>query len=154
MAKLVSLKFLGNLQEKGFKIHLEIGEENSLPYLQLQEIENLPANKELVSLINRHWLEKYRPLASPYRIKPGAIHYDGEINPATIEDCNKSANLVEEKFNSWLDSESLNDINNTLREQLNTDEEIRGVFSLNDKYIGVVTYYWLDIISDHVSFKQ
>ena len=69
MGKLVVLKLDGDLNQQGFKVTLEIGEEGERPEIEMTG--NLPSAPELATHLQRHWQEKYRRLGAPYgRFQP------------------------------------------------------------------------------------
>lgn len=64
MGKLVVLKLDGDLNQQGFRVTLEIGEEGDRPEIEMTG--NLPPDPELATHLQRHWQEKYRRLGAPY----------------------------------------------------------------------------------------
>jgi len=67
MSKLVYLKLDGDLQNKGFRVTLEIREDGGPSAGDITK--NLPANPALAALIEKHWDQEYRSLGNPFRHK-------------------------------------------------------------------------------------
>ncbi|NEO92454.1 MAG: CHASE2 domain-containing protein [Moorea sp. SIO3G5] len=121
MGKLVVLSLDGDFQQQGFHVRLEIGEEGSLPTLQMTGY--LPVDSELSTSLKDHW-QKYRNLGSPARIEKGEVIYGVPISEQ-LKECRDSAHELGKKLQKWLDSEQFIPINNRLREELNPKETIR-----------------------------
>ena len=103
MDKLLILELDGSF-ERGFKVKLEIRQGiHSRSRTRIQG--NLPANPELLKLY-RQWQRDYSDLESFFR---ALSHTDPDQvtrlsrDQAKLE-CQKTANLVEQKFNHWLNS--------------------------------------------------
>lgn len=129
MTKLVTLKLTGDLDDVGFQVSLEISKDGDRP--SIEETGQLPAAPELLTQLETHWLEKYRPLSAPYRIKSKGIEYSGSIQ-TRLKDCQESGKTLRDRLNQWLDAESFRDIDRLLRQQLKPDEDIRVLIRTND----------------------
>ncbi|HEY9833231.1 MAG TPA: hypothetical protein V6D26_21945, partial [Stenomitos sp.] len=121
MSKLVVLRLDGNSETSGFQVTLAIGEDGTLPTVELPG--QLPPNPELASHVQHHW-QDYRLLGTPSRIKPKKITYEGSVNNP-IQDCKDSAIELRSRLRLWLDSESFRPLDRQLRTQLSPNEEIR-----------------------------
>lgn len=149
MAKLIVLRLIGNLQEQGYKVTLELSYEGKRPYAD--ETGHLPANPSLTHKITHHWSDKYRNLVAPYRrkhwpvneapsddfatrIKPKKITYSGHIN-AQIQECKASANELQAMFLEWLNAPGFRPIENCLRTNLNRGEVTRFLIRTEDMQV-------------------
>jgi CHASE2 domain-containing sensor protein len=119
--KLVILKFDGDLDNRGFRVTLEIGLENARADIEVSG--SLPPYPDLVLTLHQ-WRLNYRNLGISSRIKPQEIIYDGLIQNH-FSQCSEVANELSQCLQVWLDSEGFRCINNTLREELKRDEIIR-----------------------------
>ncbi|OAB57274.1 hypothetical protein AY600_09470 [Phormidium willei BDU 130791] len=129
MTKLVTLKLTGNLDNAGFQVSLEISQDGDRP--SIEETGQLPAAPDLLAQLDRHWLENYRPLSAPYRIKSKGIEYGGSIQ-ARLKACQESGKSLRDRLNTWLDAESFRGIDRRLRQQLKPDDDIRVLIRTND----------------------
>ncbi|MBZ8180850.1 CHASE2 domain-containing protein [Oscillatoria salina IIICB1] len=144
MGKLVVLTLEGNLEEQGFRVHLEIGVEGMRPDLEMTK--ELPANPELATHLEEHWLEKYRPLGAPYRIKPTEIINEGAIN---LRECQESAKQLEAEFKDWLEAESFREIDRELRSELSREEEIRVLIRTEDRQLQKLPWHLWDFVKSY-----
>ena len=119
MAKLVILKFNGNLQS-GCQVSLEIGEERESAVRGLAG--NLPPALKLSQALAR-WQQQYAELSNHSRIKPQQIIYDGSID--SQRKLVRIAKNLQYEFQQWLDSSSFYAVNKHLREELDRSESIR-----------------------------
>ncbi|MFO8040844.1 MAG: adenylate cyclase, partial [Sodalinema sp.] len=129
MTKLVTLKLTGDLDDVGFQVSLEISQDGDRP--SIEETGQLPAAPDLLAQLDSHWLENYRPLSAPYRIKSKGIEYGGSIQ-ARLKACQESGKTLRDRLNTWLDAESFRDIDRLLRQQLKPDDDIRVLIRTND----------------------
>ncbi len=153
MSKLVVLELDGDFDRQGFRVTLEIGSDSdysparmkSLPRIQ-QAIKvkgYLPANPELAASLQHHWLENYRSLGAPTRIKTKKIIHKGSINQR-IKQCRESAHQLHSHLNKWLKSESFREIDSRLREELNLNETIRFLVRTDDLYLQKLPWHLWD----------
>jgi CHASE2 domain-containing sensor protein len=122
MGKLVVLELDGDLQALGFRVTLEVRPEHEIHQIKVKGY--LPADPDLVDILDYHWQEKYRALVGPLRIKGQRIVYKGSIN-RRITECRESAYLLRDRFRKWLNAESFRAIDRRLREELNREDTIR-----------------------------
>ncbi|NEO83317.1 MAG: CHASE2 domain-containing protein [Spirulina sp. SIO3F2] len=141
MTKLVVLEFDGSL-DIGFRVTLALGEEGQTARLRRKG--NLPAAPELLSQLEHHWQESYRPLGAPYsrfwqgdeagldfRIKPKRVLSHSPLKEQ-IETCHRSAQKLETALNDWLSSDSFREIDRTLRQELSPQDQARVLLHTND----------------------
>ncbi|NMF64976.1 CHASE2 domain-containing protein [Brasilonema octagenarum] len=121
MAKLVVLKFYGDLEYQGFRVTLEIGSDFAPPEIEISG--KLPPCLDLATYLCQ-WQHKYRSLGMPSRIKPQEIIYDGSIT-TRISECRQKTKVLIDYLQRWFDSQEFRCINNTLREELKRNEAIR-----------------------------
>ena len=87
MGKLVVLRLDGELFQQGFRVTLTIksdytpsSKNSPALYLETEITGHLPPYPKLATHLQDHWLQKYRRIGAPYRIKPQEIIYDGSVN--------------------------------------------------------------------------
>jgi WD40 repeat protein len=137
VSKLVVLRLDGNLQHQGFRVTLTIGEEGNSPVIEVTG--NLPPAPELVAKLQYHWLQQYRSLGAPYRIKPRRIIYEG-----SLKECQKSAVVLRDRLTDWLNYEHFRLIDQRLREALNPDEEIHFLIRTEDRELQKLPWHLWD----------
>ena len=120
MDKLVVLELDGDLESQGFQATLKINtlEENC----PIQIRGHLPANPHLAQKLKLHWDEKYRHLGIPARIVAKTIK-KGSLQKR-ISECEESGKKLSQKFVSWLNSPSFQELDRRLREELNHNDKI------------------------------
>jgi CHASE2 domain-containing sensor protein len=119
MVKLVILKLGEGNFEQGFPITLQMGEEGLAPKIELTS--QLPPAPQLPNDY-RCWQTSYRHLGSPSRLEAKAAFI---TNVSYIENCDRAAQILSDRFNEWLNSQSFRAIREKLLEQLSPDDEIR-----------------------------
>jgi CHASE2 domain-containing sensor protein len=130
MTKVVILELDGDLLQAGFRVRLEIKQDQQIaPLCQLRG--SLPANSELGDRSQYHWQELYRNLAASYRIKNKQI-ISKSFTQSLLEQCHQSSADLKTKLNTWLQSQEFREIDNCIREQLKPDEEVRFVILADD----------------------
>jgi CHASE2 domain-containing sensor protein len=141
IAKLVTLKFDGDLQRQGFRVTLEIGKDGDRPDLELSS--TLPPNPDLLQQLQR-WQQHYRSLEGAIRIKPKAIVYQGSIN--LVEACQQTALELGDRLQQWLTADSFRVLDLRLRESLNRDDPIRIVIRSADPHISHLPWHLWDLV--------
>ncbi|NJP19930.1 MAG: CHASE2 domain-containing protein [Hydrococcus sp. CRU_1_1] len=126
MSKLVILKLGEGNFEKGFPVTLQMGEEGFAPKIELTS--QLPPAPQLPNDY-RCWQTSYRHLGSPSRLEAKAAFI---TNVSYIENCDRAAQILSDRFNEWLDSKSFRSIREKLLEQLSPSEEIRILLQTKD----------------------
>ncbi len=119
MKKLVVLKLDGDF-EQGFRVNLETGEEGKRPSADLNG--RLPSNPAMPEFYER-WRSIYRREDGPTRIK----HKNGQKTNFSWtewrEDCCQAADELNERFQSWLLSDSFRPIRERCIEHFTTSSE-------------------------------
>jgi len=141
IAKLVTLKFDGDLQRQGFRVTLEIGRDGDRPDLALSG--TLPPAPELLQHLHR-WQQHYRSLDSTTRIKPKAIIYKGSIH--LLDACQQAAAELGDRLQQWLHSDSFRVLDQRLREALNRDDPIRIVLRSTDPHLAHLPWHLWDVL--------
>lgn len=133
----VVLELDGEFNRAGFRVTLEIPAANNLQSLKVKGL--LPPDPTMLDHLHRHWQEVYCPLGMPLRIKGQKIIYKGFINQRLV-DCQQSAQILRERFQTWLNAESFQLIDRRLREELSRDETIR--FLIRTQNVDVQRLPW------------
>ena len=123
MKKLVILQFDGNFST-GYKVTLEVGDEGKRPDLRIRG--ELPQAIDVIQSF-QEWRLLYRSLYGQSRIK---VVGKKNINAALKQECNDYSKNLLYLFNRWLQSDSLNPINNCLSElATKPEQELRIILS-------------------------
>ncbi len=153
MGKLVVLRLDGELVQQGFWVTLTIksdgkvsSQNSSTSHLEVERNGYLPANPILATILQTHWLQKYRRIGAPYRIKPQEIIYEGSVNDR-FQECQESATELHSHFADWLNSESFRDIDKGLREELNKKEIIRVLIRTEDEHLQKLPWHLWDFFA-------
>ena len=118
----VILELEGEFKTAGFQVTLEILSGNDLGSFKVKG--TLPPDTIMLAQLHRHWQDIYRPLGLNTRIKGQKIIYKGSINQRLV-DCQESAQMLRERFQTWLNTTSFQSVDRRLREELSRDETIR-----------------------------
>lgn len=129
MDKWVILTLEGDLILSGFQATLEIRAEKDFQSLQVKG--SLPPNPSIASHLHHHWQKVYRPLGISLRIKGQKIIHKGSINQRLV-DCQRSAQRLCDRFQSWLNVDSFQPIDRRLREELSRHETIHFLIRTQD----------------------
>jgi len=150
MEKLVVLRLDGELLQQGFWVTLiiksdgiETYQNSSTSQLEIERTGYLPPNPILATHLQTHWLQKYRRIGAPYRIKPQEIIYEGSINDR-FRECQESATELRSHFADWLNSDAFRYIDKGLREELNRDEFIRLLIRTEDEQLQKLPWHLWD----------
>ena len=143
MDKLVVLKLEGDLQQRGFRVNLEVSQQGQLPEIEAHGY--LPKSPKLVNYLTYHWEHKYRSLGSPARLKAKKIIYDGSLNEK-IQACYQSGLRLREVFNRWLNSEQFLPLDRRIREVLNQNERIRILIRSEDINLQKLPWHLWDLV--------
>lgn len=127
MSKRAVLRLDGQL-EQGFRVMLEIGEEN-LP-ASTEAIGALPASPELIDALAQ-WHLSYREGLNSTRLSVKRVAVASGLL-AKISDCQRSAQHLQTVLRTWLSSPSFYPIDLRLRETLKLDDSIRLVLRTTD----------------------
>ncbi|MDY6938851.1 MAG: tetratricopeptide repeat protein [Cyanobacteriota bacterium] len=141
MGKLVVLKFVGNLEERGFRVELEVGRDGFRPDLEISG--RLPPDLELVDLL-KQWQEQYGQIEG--RIKPKRIRYD-----VSTDDVRQSARRLGDRLATWLDSPEFRPIDKGLRDTLGQDEAIRVLIRTKNRLLQKLPWHLWDAIESRLA---
>lgn len=162
MGKLVVLRVRDGDFEKGFNVTLEIGEDGAPPSTVMEGTRCLPAAPYIPEQYS-HWKSNYFELNGTaelaFRVKAGG----GTGTPGTSSEiqkreeeklfetfeklkaeCRKSAQKVESSINRWLNSNAFRPMEQKLRTELNTLEEVRVIIQTADNKIQKLPWHVWD----------
>ncbi|HEY9729725.1 MAG TPA: CHASE2 domain-containing protein, partial [Chroococcales cyanobacterium] len=128
---------------------LSMSREGMSPSLEMTGY--LPPAPELANQVQHHWLQNYRSIGAPYRIRPQGILYDGSVTLLSdrIKQCKKSADELSHQLMTWLNAEQFRPLDRRLREELNRDEEIRVLIRTDDKDLQKLPWHLWDLIEHY-----
>jgi CHASE2 domain-containing sensor protein len=141
MGKLVVLRLDGDLEQQGFRVTLEIGDDGDRPTTEVTG--TLPAAPELVLHLNQ-WQQTYRGPRSSNRLTPQEIVYGGSVNRQ--DDCRRTSDALRDRFTSWLSTPSFWAIDLRLRETLGLDEPIRVLIRTSDTHLHRLPWHLWNLI--------
>ncbi|MDY6936089.1 MAG: CHAT domain-containing protein [Cyanobacteriota bacterium] len=128
-SKRAILDLQGDLASRGLNVTLKIhGRGDSSP---IQSKGTLPAAPDLVELLRSHWEEKYRKLGPTRALSPKKIHKKGLLEER-VRECRESAKQLRDRFQRWLNSEGMRSLENSLRSELDREDEIQFVIATDD----------------------
>jgi hypothetical protein len=135
--------------ESGFPVTLQIGQDNLLPSLEVAG--KLPSAPEIPQYYNR-WQRSYLRLGLTSRLeaKTGFVS-----NVSRIEDCDRAARDLRDRFSQWLECESFRPIREKLLEQLKPSDEVRILLQTEDWQIKRLPWHlwdWFDRYPKKVLF--
>ncbi|BAZ10258.1 adenylate cyclase [Calothrix sp. NIES-4071] len=140
MGKLVILKLGEGNFEQGFHVTLQIGDENVRPVVEITG--ELPPEPDIKRYYHQ-WQSIYRSLNLPGR--PIGIPKQ-TIQTPTIEDCQKAAQELNARFNSWLASESFRRIREKWLEKLLPEDNIRVLLQTQDLWLKKLPWHLWDLL--------
>jgi hypothetical protein len=144
MRKLVVLKLDGDL-ERGVRVTLEIGEEDSRPSTEITA--QLSSNPDLVTAIDQ-WQTTYRNLGQSSRLEAKKIVYGGSITQWR-EDCHKSVVDLHSRLNDWLLSASFRPIREKWLQQLSPSDEVRVLIRTSSVLLRKLPWHLWDLVEDY-----
>src|SRR4028118_405611 len=144
MRKLVVLKLDGDL-ERGVRVTLEIGEEDSRPSTEITA--QLSSNPDLVTAIDQ-WQSTYRSCGQSSRLEAKKIVYGGSITQWR-EDCYKSVVDLHSRLNNWLLSASFRPIREKWLQQLSTSDEVRVLIRTSGVPLRKLPWHLWDLVEDY-----
>lgn len=141
MGKLVVLKIGEGSFDRGFSVTLQIGEDGERA--TIETVGKLPPATEL-PIDYRQWQLSYRGLGLRSRLeaKTGFV-----ANVSKLEDCNRAATILRDRFNEWLHDRDFRPLREKLLEQLNPSEEVRVILQADDPQIQKLPWHlwdWFD----------
>jgi hypothetical protein len=145
MAKVVILYLKENLEERGFRVTLEIFGESHPSRIELEGY--LPRSPEILACVQSHW-EKYRQIEEHFRIKPQRIVYSGSIEQR-IAECQQSGESLGKLLNSWLDTEGFRHLDQCLREELSREDTIRVLIRTDNQHLHKLPWHLWNLIESY-----
>lgn len=140
MVKLVVLKVGKGSFGQGFPVTLQIGVEGAAP--SSETTGDLPADLVIPQLYQR-WQSLYRQLDLSGR----PIGLPKVPKPSTqIQDCQKAAQELRDRFNQWLEARSFRRIREKWLEQLDPAEPIRAVMQTDDPQLRRLPWHLWDVL--------
>ena len=119
MGKLVVIKLGDGSFEQGFPVTLQLGEDGKNPSVEIQG--RLPPTPEIPQHYSG-WASTYRRLGLRSRLEASGVQV---TNVSKIEVCCNAAQVLRDRLNSWLSSESFRPVREKLLEQLMPSDEVR-----------------------------
>lgn len=138
MGKLVVLKLGEGSFDRGFSVTLQIGEDGERA--MMETIGKLPPAPDLPASYHQ-WKVSYRRLGFRSRLeaKSGFIS-----NVSKLEDCDRTATILRDRFNAWLQDRDFQSIREKLLEQLMPSEEVRVILQADDPKIQRLPWHLWD----------
>lgn len=140
MGKVVVLKFGEGGFEQGFPVTLQIGEEGDRPSVEVTG--KLPPDPELWQLYQR-WQQTYRHLGLPSRLEAPTAQV---TNVAFLGDCQEAAQLLRDRFTTWLQAEAFRPIREKWLEQLSPGDEVRVILQVADLSLQYLPWHLWDLL--------
>jgi len=142
MGKLVVLTFAGgDLDQKGFPVTLQLGEEGKPA--TIQEIGSLPPNSKLVDSYNS-WKVTYYSFIGVKVRKLEAIAT--QTTNFSIDDVNKRANDLKNDLNQWLKSQQFSHVREELVAHLQESDEVRLIIQTSNIQLRQLPWHLWDIL--------
>jgi hypothetical protein len=136
--KLAVLKIWDSSFEQGFPVTLQIGEDERPPSLEI--IGRLPPAPEILQYYNG-WATAYRSMGSSSRLEASV---EQVTNVSKVESCCNAAQVLRDRLNTWLFSESFRPIREKLLEQLSPLEEIRLIIQTENIWLQRLPWHLWD----------
>lgn len=138
MGKLVVLKLGEGSFELGFPVTLQIGEEGKLPNAEITgRLPPIPEIPQYYSL----WATSYRHLGSRYRLEACGAQV---TNVSKIENCCNAAQVLCDRLNHWLTSDSFRPLREKLLEKLSPTDEIRLIIQTENIWLRRLPWHLWD----------
>lgn len=134
----VVLKFGGSFAQ-GFMVTLQIGEDGSLPMLEMTA--SLPPNLELPQDYQT-WRSSYQQFGS-FRLNAPKAQ---KTNVSLVADCRSTAQSLSDRLNAWLHSESFRPIREKWLEQLQPAQPLRVLLQTEDGLLQRLPWHQWDVI--------
>lgn len=139
MGKLVVLKLGEGSFEQGFPVTLQIGEDERSPSVEIAG--RLPPAPELPQYYES-WALSYRRLGLRSRLESSARQV---TNVSKLENCGNAAQLIRDRLNHWLCSESFRPIREKLLEQLIPSDEVRIIIQTENIWLRRLPWHLWDL---------
>ena len=117
MGKLVVLEMEGDFNQ-GFSVTLEIRDDGNHAAIKAREKGRLPPKPEILEQYH-HWQSLYRSLEGlfrPLKARPGQVTNISKVE--VMDACRRSAEVLEENLNQWLNCEPFRPIERKFRNHL------------------------------------
>ncbi|MBD2088575.1 CHASE2 domain-containing protein [Microcoleus sp. FACHB-1515] len=138
MNQCVVLKFSGSF-ESGFTVTMQIGEDGSLPAIEITA--SLPANADLPQAY-QNWRSSYRQFGS-FRLNAPKAQ---KMNISLVADCRSTAQTLSDRLNAWLSHESFRPIREKWLEQLQPTDPLRILLQTEDPILQRLPWHEWDVI--------
>ncbi|NEQ23847.1 MAG: CHASE2 domain-containing protein [Microcoleus sp. SIO2G3] len=139
MGKLVVLIASEGSFENGFPVTLRVGEEDRPPSVEITG--RLPPTLEIPQFY-RGWADTYRRLGLRSRLEASVAQV---TNVSKLEICLNAAQLLRDRFNAWLHSESFRPIREKLLEQLMPSDEVRLIIQTENIWLRRLPWHQWDL---------
>jgi len=139
VAKLVVLKVGEGSFEQGFPVTMQIGEEGDSP--AIQTLGKLPPAPEIPQYYNC-WQSAYLCLGWSTRLEAKPIQV---TNVSVIDDCWHAVQVLRNRLNSWIHSESFRSIREKWLEKLLPSDEIRVILQTEDEFLQRLPWHFCDL---------
>ena len=151
MNKVVTLKFVNGSLERGFSVILQIA--NEVERASFQTIAQLPPAPEIPRFYHQ-WQTIYRSLGEPIRRVATAHRIEflpEEATHVSSEDCDRIAEQLSKRMNSWLRAESFRPAREGLLENLKRTDEIRLLLQTEDVQLKRLPWHLWDFFDRYQS---
>jgi CHASE2 domain-containing sensor protein len=125
--------------ENGFPVTLRVGEEDRPPSVEITG--RLPPTLEIPQSY-RSWADTYRRLGLRSRLEASVAQV---TNVSKLEICLNAAQLLRDRFNAWLHSESFRPIREKLLEQLMPSDEVRLIIQTENIWLRRLPWHLWDL---------
>ncbi|MDZ8091574.1 MAG: CHAT domain-containing protein [Nostoc sp. DedQUE05] len=143
MNKLVVLKLDGDFHN-GFGVSLAIGEDASLPDVELSDNAlKLPGLPTLPD-IYQDWSKSYRSLDG-YRIKPKKDQITNVRFQSLKKECHAKADIIKQSFITWLQADSFRLVKEQCLTQLTAADEVRVIIRTNETQLRKLPWHLWDL---------
>jgi len=139
VAKLVVLKVGEGSFEQGFPVTMQIGEEGDAP--AIQTLGKLPPAPEIPQYYNC-WQSAYLCLGWSTRLEAKPVQV---TNVSVIEDCWHAVQVLRNRLNSWIHSESFRAIREKWLEKLLPSDELRVILQTEDLLLQRLPWHFCDL---------
>jgi CHASE2 domain-containing sensor protein len=139
VAKLVVLKVGEGSFEQGFPVTMQIGEEGDSP--AIQTLGKLPPASEIPQYYHC-WQSAYLSLGWFTRLEAKPIQV---TNVSVVDDCWHAVQVLRNRLNSWIHSESFRSIREKWLEKLLPSDEIRVILQTENELLQRLPWHFCDL---------
>jgi CHASE2 domain-containing sensor protein len=133
------LKFSGSCPQ-GFTVIMQIGEDGGVPAIEVTA--SLPPNLDLQQSY-QEWRSSYRQFGSPFRLNAPKAQ---KTNVSLVADCQSAAQVLSDRLNTWLRSESFRPIREKWLEQLHPAQPLRILLQTEDALLQHLPWHQWEVI--------